>query len=109
MISKGKFYIELSLLKNDGQSDYDTLWVLVNKLENRYMAGYLHSQFSQHEEDLLEFLLYETPTYGEWDRDKTSSNHITIDPNLTSYCTCQKPWGVAGRCVVCEMLIKIGN
>lgn len=27
---------------------------------------------------------------------------------LANFCTCKKPWGVNGICVVCEMQIKIG-
>jgi len=27
---------------------------------------------------------------------------------LANFCTCKKPWGVGGRCVACEKLIKIG-
>lgn len=27
---------------------------------------------------------------------------------LANFCTCKKTWGVGGRCVACEMPIKIG-
>ena len=67
MLTKEEFYNQLSLLKKE-ELEADDLWVLVDRLENRYMAGYLHSSFSEHEEELLDFLLYETPTFGEWNK-----------------------------------------
>lgn len=62
MLNKEEFYKQLKELVNPNN---DELRELIDKIENRYMAGYLHNGLGHNEEFAYEYLL-ETETYSEW-------------------------------------------